>query len=48
MLPVRRPGWQMYRRKGLRDLEKMDVMGSSNKQSTPESLIVTRSEELVD
>ena len=48
MLPVRQPGWQMYRSKGLRDLEKMDVMGSSNKQSTPESLTVTRSEELVD
>jgi len=48
MLPVRQPGWHMYRGKGLRDLEKMDVMGSSNKQSTPESLIVTGSEELVD
>jgi hypothetical protein len=29
-------------------LKKMDTMGSSNKQSTPESLTVTRSEELVD
>jgi len=48
MLPVRQPGWHMYRSKGLRDLEKMDDMGSSNKQSTPESLIVTRSAELVD
>ena len=28
--------------------EKMDIMGSSNKQSTPESQTVTRSEELVD
>ena len=26
----------------------MDIMGSSNKQSTPESLTVARSEELVD
>ncbi len=29
-------------------LKKMDTMGSSNKQSTPESLTVTRSEEHVD
>jgi integrase/recombinase XerD len=29
-------------------LEKLDVMGSSNKQSTPQSLTIGRSEELVD
>jgi len=38
MLPARQPGWQMYRSKGC----------SSNKQNTPESLTVTRSEELID
>ena len=49
MLPaVAAPGVGGHRCNGLCDDWKMDVMASSNKQSTPESQVVQRSEELVD